>query len=59
MQTWNTMAITRILFLWGEEGLRLAGWGQTQTSHLKLGNKRDLGRLGVTVAGRCPQPVTL
>lgn len=41
----------------GEEGLRLADWGQTQTSHLKLGNRRDLGRLGVTVAGRCPKPV--
>lgn len=25
----------------GEEGLRMAGWGQTQTSHLKLGNRRN------------------
>lgn len=51
MQTWNTMAITRILFLWEREAQTV--WGQRQTHHLELENRRNLGRSNVTVGGRC------
>lgn len=38
MQTWNTIAITRILFLLGRKD---SGRGQRQTNYLKLENRRN------------------